>query len=68
MTVLDFDWIELTTDSGKTILLKSEICAVTVDINLAVPYSIHMKSGTIFTTRNRPIGLKVPTVEHPVMK
>jgi hypothetical protein len=70
VTVLDYDWLELTTDSGKTVLLKSEVCAVTLDTEngAGTTYSIHMKSGTIFTTRNRPLGLKTPTMKTPVMK
>ena len=70
MTILDYDWLELTTDSGNTVLLKSEVCAITLDTEngAGTTYSIHMKSGTIFTTRSRPHGLKIPTVKHPVMK
>ena len=70
MTVLDYDWVELKTDSGKTVLLKSEVCAVTLDTEngAGTTYSIHMKSGTIFTTRFHPLGLKYPKTKNPVMK
>jgi len=70
MTVLDYEWVELQTDSGKTVLLKSEVCAVTLDTEngAGTTYSIHMKSGTIFTTRQRPKGITTPTVKYPVMK
>ena len=53
LNTTNFD-LELQTDSGKTHIDSREICAITLDDNGAGnTYSIHMKSGTIFTTRDK---------------
>jgi hypothetical protein len=62
-------WIELQTDSGETHIDRREICAVTLE-NDSLTYSIHMKSGTIFTTQDKISISRILYVErkYPVMK
>tara|TARA_R100000700_G_scaffold41068_2_gene59478 strand:+ start:24095 stop:24304 length:210 start_codon:yes stop_codon:yes gene_type:complete len=63
----------ITTNSGQTVLRIDDISAVTLDLHNAAgtTYSIHMRSGTIFTTRTDGryiMGLCGGTMKHPVMK
>ena len=72
MTVRE-EWVQVQTDSGITMLDESEVCAITLDIEkgAGTSYSIHMKSGSIFTTRSlygRLGSIPLPTKKHPVMK
>lgn len=67
-------WVQVQTDSGVTMLDYTEVCAITLDIEkgAGTSYSIHMKSGTIFTTRFLPhasnLPIPLPIKKHPVMK
>lgn len=68
-----FHWVQLNTDSGITMLDETEVCAITLDIEkgAGTTYTIHMKSGSIFTTRSLhgSLGIvPIPIKKHPVMK
>lgn len=53
------------TNGGRTIIKKDEVCAITMHTTFTegTTYSIHMKSGTIFTTDKAPQGLPLPNEE-----